>query len=521
MVYPAAVDGQSSRSNGQRVEKGAESLDQSHPYEQQATMARQNLMTYVNDVRSDMLRQRFAPQVFQTAGLSTDTPSLFQTAAFTKDTTFGAPVFQPPGIADIDRRTADAADRPAPQSFTPRPPQVTGDMPPEVQEQIARINRLYDGQTGQGRRQFTPQQASELFAPRTVPRQTRSDNETVAVAAMKDIVSGFISRDERDPYHSVKNWDANGDRIGRYGISAAQYRSWLVGQSDQQINELMAEGKLARGSAELAQYLRAHPDGADPNGQLQGNAKAINDFLNKMQAGDPLNKPTALEIDRYLNQNLQEKMGSDIIRSYAKQTADVDPEKGGLMANIPKIALSMYLGHPVTNEEAADPRFKQFVDAALKQWPLAVQKEQGVPQIDVSNLGRNIAAVAEANYGRALWQGSGTGANLGCVSSVSNILRQSGAGNIVEINVGVIADHLQKNWGWKRDSWENRQPGDVIILGNYNVGHVGIVGANREITYDNHSATGQWSRDGAQFWVNYGNRIGIRPYVLHPPTATA
>lgn len=403
-------------------------------------------------------------------------------------------------------------------------------LPAETREQIQNTNRWQDAGTGpRGQGHFTNREAGEQFAPRTVPRQIHDvdpndhsahpEGETTAVAAMKDIVSGFVTRDSKDPYHAVKYWGGpEGARVGRYGTTAAQYRSWLAGLSDAQIKELIAEGKLSRGALDLAHFLKEHPDGADPNNELTGDAKGLNDFLNKLQKGDQNNGPTRLEIDKYFNPYLQEKMGSDLIRSYAHETADLN-DKGQLMANIGKIALSMYLGHKVTDQEIADnPAYKAYYDAAMRQWPLAVEKEQGVGNIDLSNAAQKIAQLAKANQGRALWEGTGTGANLGCASSVWNLLRQAGynyRADFVAANLGVDLQH----YGWQKDSFDHRRPGDVVVCvsGPGGHGHIGVM-ADNDVTYSNSSGSGRWTpANAAQYWGHRsaGGRIGL--YVLHPP----
>jgi hypothetical protein len=399
------------------------------------------------------------------------------------------------------------------QRTTPTP---MDELPAETRQQIQRANRWSGsgtGPAGQGR--FTNKEAGEEFAPRDVPRQTRSDHETVAVAAMKDVVSGFITRNDKDPYHAVKHWGEEGHRIGRYGTSAAQYRSWLAGLSHSQINDLIAQGKLSKGALELSDFLKAHPDGVDAAGQLTGEAKGLNDFLTKMQKGDDNNKPTNGEIDTYFNKHLQEKMGSDLVRQYAEKTADTDPSKGGKLASIPKIALSMYLGHVVTGEEAQNPRYQAFMDAALKAWPLAVQKEQGTGSIDLSNLAQKLGSLAIANQGRALWRGSGTGANVGCASSVVNLLEQAGL-KVPHNYVAAGLGHQMQGLGWVKDDFRRRRPGDIVVWepsggGTGTGGHIGVVGSDGQ-TYANSSGSGQWS-----VVRYYGGR---HLYVLHAPGST-
>jgi hypothetical protein len=128
--------------------------------------------------------------------------------------------------------------------------------------------------------------------------------------------------------------------------------------------------------------------------------------------------------------------------------------------------------------------------------------------------GTRIAALAKANIGKQLWVGSGTGPREGCASSVSNILRQYGL-DMHEWNIVPLSKKLE-SMGWQRDSFANRRPGDIIIAGVITAGHTGIVGETPDITYDNHSNTGQWTRDPASRWASL--YPGLPHYVLHPPS---
>ncbi|HEY9793760.1 MAG TPA: hypothetical protein V6D22_25415, partial [Candidatus Obscuribacterales bacterium] len=374
-------------------------------------------------------------------------------------------------------------------------------MPEGVRHQVERINRHG------GRGQFTPQEAADDFAPRDVPRQT---GESDKLAAMKDIASGFMTRGERDPYHSVHTWPDQGHRVGRYGISAHQYQDWLKGMSPEEIKKLIASGQLPPGAADLQQSLLAGKDGSE----LTGDGKEMKDFLDKMQQGkEPLSQQ---EIDKNMGKRMQEQIGSDLLKSYAVATADTDSH-GHKLVNVGRTALSMVLGHAVSAQEANQPQNKQIMDAAYKQYALAVMHEQN-PQgnIDMSNAGGKIAAVARADVGTALWRGDLGSGNLGCASSVSNVLRQSGVANVRELSVNGLSHQLQRR-GWRATSFENRQPGDVIIVdGGSRHGHTGVVGENASVTYNNHSGSGRWSRDDANYW--YRRARGQRLYVLRAPS---
>jgi hypothetical protein len=133
----------------------------------------------------------------------------------------------------------------------------------------------------------------------------------------------------------------------------------------------------------------------------------------------------------------------------------------------------------------------------------------------MSHAGSKIAAVARADVGRSLWTGDLPNGHLGCASSVSRVLREAGAANVRELSVNGL-DHALQNRGWQKDSFENRRPGDVIIVnGGSRHGHTGIVGDNPNVTYNNHSGSGRWSQDGADYW--HRRSRGQDLHVLHAP----
>lgn len=379
-------------------------------------------------------------------------------------------------------------------------PSAVDRLPQPVQDQVHRINR------GGGRGQYTPDQASEDFAPRTVPRQA---DETDKIAAIKDISSGFLTRGDKDPYHSVQKWPDQGNRVGRYGIGANHYRDWLKSMSHDEIQKLIDEGKLPPGALDLQQSLKEGKDGSE----LTGAGKDLKDFLDKMQNGQGT---TNQEIDKFMPKELQERIGTDMIKSYAVATADKDKDGKPAMVNVGKLALSMVLGHAVTDKEASSPQNKAIVDAAYKQYALAVQHEQNPGgNINMSDAGNKIAAVARADVGGILWGRHASvvqGGRLGCASSVTKVLQQAGVTNVDDAGVQSMSDKLKRQ-GWQAYSFNQRRPGDVIIAqGGASSGHTGIVGQDVNVTYDNHSGNGRWSTDAASHWGAWR-----RVYVLRAP----
>jgi hypothetical protein len=137
-----------------------------------------------------------------------------------------------------------------------------------------------------------------------------------------------------------------------------------------------------------------------------------------------------------------------------------------------------------------------------------------------SNIGhdpaRKIAAAAHGNFGQQLWLNHAAAVqwgHLGCAASVSHILRDAGVANVDELSVRGLSEKLRYK-GWHQYSFSERRPGDVIIALGSRHGHTGVVGDQRDITYNNHSSNGRWSRDHSNYWLS--NRWS-RVYVLRAP----
>lgn len=129
-----------------------------------------------------------------------------------------------------------------------------------------------------------------------------------------------------------------------------------------------------------------------------------------------------------------------------------------------------------------------------------------------------IAAIAGASLGRQLWRNHADAVqwgNLGCAASVSTVLRDAGIAGVDEIGVLALS-HRLTGQGWQRHSFANRRAGDVIIALADGHAHTGVVGLQRNITYNNHSSSGKWSKDVANHWES-GKWSTI--YVLRAPQA--
>lgn len=374
-------------------------------------------------------------------------------------------------------------------------------LPKETQDQVHRINRWHGsggGRHGGDGGRFTPHQAENEFSRRSVPRQPGEDDK---LAAIKDVAAGFASHGEKEPYYAVHQRPGRGHVVGRYGIGHDQFMSWLNGLSDAEIQKLIAEGKLPKGALDVK------------NGKQSPEGDKFQAFLDKMKSGQ--GNISKDEIKHFMPKELQERIGSDLVKQYASETADRGPDGKPTRVNIGKIAISMEQGHAATDADAAKPENKALMDAAEKAYPLALQhRMDGSANIDLSDAQKKITSAAHGSLGQALWTRNMSDGNLGCAASVSSVLRDAGVANVNEVGVSALASNL-RNHGWQPASFEQRQPGDVIIALGPRHGHTGIVGETKDITYDNHSSSGRWSQDRAGYWQS-----GRWPtvYVLKAPT---
>jgi hypothetical protein len=137
-----------------------------------------------------------------------------------------------------------------------------------------------------------------------------------------------------------------------------------------------------------------------------------------------------------------------------------------------------------------------------------------------------IVVAANAALGQPKWSETDTtgvtqGGLLGCAASVSAVLQDAGV-NVNNMLVRGVEMDLAAQ-GWQAHDFSERQPGDVIVAyrtdPNNSGGdgaHIGIVGENPNITYNNHSDTKLWSQDTPDFWTERNGFIHL--YVMRPPS---
>lgn len=175
------------------------------------------------------------------------------------------------------------------------PPDKEG-LSPETKESVEQTKRLHRSGGVDMPRAATDGMGS--FETRTVPRQ---QGETDKVAAMKESWAGLFKPDKDHPYETVRRHPDGEMRVGRYGFNAKQLENWLSGLTPEQIDKLIAEGKLPKNFA-------------DPKFREQ-----FMNFLQKMKNGE---QPTPDEMKQFLPKEAQETIAGQILEKMSGAVGD-------------------------------------------------------------------------------------------------------------------------------------------------------------------------------------------------------
>ncbi len=175
------------------------------------------------------------------------------------------------------------------------PPDKEG-LSPETKESVEQTKRLHRSGGVDMPRAATDGMGS--FETRTVPRQ---QGETDKVAAMKESWAGLFKPDKDHPYETVRRHPDGEMRVGRYGFNATQLENWLNGLTPEQIDKLIAEGKLPKNFA-------------DPKFREQ-----FMSFLQKMKNGE---QPTPDEMKQFLPKEAQETIAGQILEKMSGAVGD-------------------------------------------------------------------------------------------------------------------------------------------------------------------------------------------------------
>ena len=223
-----------------------------------------------------------------------------------------------------------------------RKPPDQEQMTPETRKSVARTRRL-DGSGGMD----MPRAATEgqgSFETRGVPRQKGENDKT---AAMKEAVAGLFKPESDRPYETIRKHPHGDYRVGRYGLSGNQLSSWIDSLSPEQIEKLIAEGKLPKNFA-------------DPKFLEKFKATA-----QKMAKGE---QPSESDLKQFLPKEAQETIAGQLMDQFG---AKVGSDPG-------KISAAMMSGNTpdkLTQEDLSSPGAQELAKAGQKLYDIATSRQ--------------------------------------------------------------------------------------------------------------------------------------------------
>ncbi len=346
-------------------------------------------------------------------------------------------------------------------------PETKG-MPDSVRKQIEDMERFRGSHGGH----MSRKESDNYFPERTVPLQ---DRENQKIAAMKDVVAGFVSRGDSKPYEHVVHRGDRGWGVGRYGLTYDMMSDWLsnvdMKSLDKELQKEIQSGQLSQQDAqEILQNMQRMKDSVAKYKQ-SGNDNDLDPFLKKLKTGDKNDPVTKEEINKYFGKQVQELAASYESGKFSKELAarnngKVDPGE---------LALSMMLGHVPDAQELSDPGNKRFIEAARQAYNISINRRENqgdiIPFSDTSNM---TEAMKNA-VGRALWTdyaGATQHGNLGCAITVSRILKAGGVNIGDQLAVSGVESQMRRMGAQRVSLQQAISSGQVYVVSTGR--HVGM-----------------------------------------------
>lgn len=236
-----------------------------------------------------------------------------------------------------------------------KPPPEQEQMTPETRQSVGETNR-FNGSGGAD----MPRAASEgmgSFNDGARAAGERQKGETDQTAALKEAIAGLWKPDKDHPYETIRKHPDGDTRVGRYGFSGRQINSfadWLAGLSPEQIEKLIAEGKLPK-------------DLADPK-KMEEYLKSLKEMGQKLESGG---STSAEELKQLLPKETQETMAGMLTEAMAK-----NPAVGNDPGKISAAMLSGKAPDQVTAQDMSSPGAQQLADAGKKLYDIATARQQ-------------------------------------------------------------------------------------------------------------------------------------------------
>lgn len=332
-------------------------------------------------------------------------------------------------------------------------------------------------------------ESSQQFEPEQ-PEQKQS------YRYLKESIAALSGANKQAPYETLRRTPENGFAVGRYGMTADIFMSWLSSTED--FAEVLGNppdfSKLGKLMEQLAKKGKIPKDFA-AKFKDQEFCKGFGQFLEKMKAGQgTLN---AADIQKFLPKDMQEAVMKGVLDdAFAKKT----PAE--------QVALAMHLGKPLgqlSDADKNDAKNKEFMSATMKVMGLAAAKDQAGKNDRIdwaqsnepgSPLAFRIARAAERNAENNNTVGW-------CYREVADTLDNFGV-HLYGNSAYMAAPQLARNDKFREVSPSNLKPGTVLVFGQsegHPHGHITVYLGN-----------GREASDHVQQLVNFKAYGGVRAF---------
>ena len=344
------------------------------------------------------------------------------------------------------------------------------------------------------------------------PPAQRIPNEADRMAAMKDTVASYVTRGDNHPYDYVAKRGDRGWGIGRYGMTYKQVSNWLEGLTDEQIAELIKQGKLSPDAASNLKKMRDSIQHAKETGKESD----LHPFLKAMKNGEGSEQDMRQAVSQFMPDKVQELAASDQISKIAgelSKNAVANGKDGSVDPG--QVALSFVLGRTITKEESdANPEYKQFTESARQAYRM--QEQARMQNGDIINV-ENMSQVGDAlnkMVGMQFWReaaGATEYGNKGCAIAVTRALQRMGVQIGAHLDVTGTAQEMRQR-GWQEVSLaQAMRSGQLFVPVNKETGsHIGLGMGNQ--VWENSSGQRQFvTRNMSGSTLRYSGRAFIVP----------
>lgn len=344
------------------------------------------------------------------------------------------------------------------------------------------------------------------------PPAKRIPNEADRMAAMKDTVASYVTRGEQKPYDYASKRGDRGWGVGRYGMTYGQVGNWLEGLSDEQIAELIKQGKLSPAQGANLKKMRD----SIKHSKETGNDNDLHPFLKAMKNGEGTAEDMKKGLQEFLPDKVQELAASDQISKISNSLA-ADAMKRGESGSVDpgQVALSFVLGRNIDKKDIeSNPEYKQFAESARQAYRLQEQaRMQNGDVVHVENMSQ-VSQALNNMVGQQFWReaaGATEYGNKGCAIAVTRALQGMGVQIGAHLDVtGTMQEMRQRRWQ-EVSIADAMRSGKLFVAINKETGsHTGLGLGNQ--VWENSSGQRQFvTRNMSQSTLRYSGRAFIVP----------